>query len=271
MSPLGLASRQLTDATNRHAGDWLVRRCRHFGKVNPADLPPLASQRTNFPARELYERTFPRIVSDYSDVFYWPGSPWAGKSTRDLTEGDVQCVSFAGLRVGIKLTLIDDGTTVSGMFGTGRKSPTRTTTASAVASFPNLVRRLAPLPAAVCADPSLAGMEGAPDVGTIDYFLDGDTSQLFPQSRTLDAHNKAAGHERRLALYVTENIRSGTTLEDYVYATQFVQAEAMASAFGGWRRKFEGGVGGAKCAGALVWQLNDVVCRSSCAAHRSRS
>ncbi|TNY18858.1 beta-mannosidase [Rhodotorula diobovata] len=184
------------DPTNKD-GDWL---------------------RTNFPARELYERTFPRIVSDYSDVFYWPGSPWAGKSTRDLTEGDVHVWDVWH----------------------GSQEPYQ--------DYHRLGGRFV----------SEFGMEGAPDVGTIDYFLDGDTSQLFPQSRTLDAHNKAAGHERRLALYVTENIRSGTTLEDYVYATQFVQAEAMASAFGGWRRKFEGGVGGAKCAGALVWQLNDV-------------
>lgn len=124
------------------------------------------------------------------------------------------------------------------------------------------------------------GMQGAPDMRTIDAFLTGQTSERFPQSRTMDAHNKGAccpvreanscrahpfpspavGHERRLATYITENIRAGTSLEDYVYATQFVQAEAVSSAFSSWRRKFRGGVEGADCAGALVWQLNDVVC-----------
>lgn len=49
------------------------------------------TQRTNFPARELYERTLPAIVGTHSDVFYWPGSPWSEKSTRDQTEGDLHC------------------------------------------------------------------------------------------------------------------------------------------------------------------------------------
>lgn len=46
-------------------------------------------QRTNFPARELYERVLPSLVGELSDTFYWPGSPWGGETTRDQTEGDV--------------------------------------------------------------------------------------------------------------------------------------------------------------------------------------
>ncbi|GAA5894290.1 hypothetical protein JCM8208_002397 [Rhodotorula glutinis] len=174
--------------------------------------------RTNFPAREFYERTFPKIVNEHADVFYSPGSPWGGSTTRDLTEGDVHVWDVWH----------------------GEQKPYQ--------DYAGLGGRFV----------SEFGMEAAPDIRTIDYFLDGDVSERFAQSRTMSAHNKADGFERRLALYVTENIRAGTSLEDYVYATQFVQAEAMASAFGGWRRKFTGGIGGAKCAGALVWQLNDV-------------
>ncbi|GAA5938442.1 hypothetical protein JCM3775_000893 [Rhodotorula graminis] len=174
--------------------------------------------RTNFPARELYERIFPKIVNEHVDVFFWPGSPWGGSTTRDLTEGDVHVWDVWH----------------------GEQKPYQ--------DYHSLGGRFV----------SEFGMEAAPDIRTIDYFLDGDASQRYPQSRTMAAHNKADGFERRLALYVTENIRAGTSVEDYVYATQFVQAEAMQSAYGGWRRKFTGGVGGAKCAGALVWQLNDV-------------
>ncbi|BGP30123.1 hypothetical protein JCM10296v2_001875 [Rhodotorula toruloides] len=174
--------------------------------------------RTNFPARELYERVFPRIVEAHSETFYWPGSPWGGNSTRDQTEGDVHVWDvWHGSQLPYQ-----EYAQLSGRF---------------VSEF---------------------GMQGAPDIRTIDAFLSGDTSERFSQSRTMDAHNKAAGHERRLATYITENIRAGTSLEDYVYVTQFVQAEAVYSAFSSWRRKFRGGVEGADCAGALVWQLNDV-------------
>ncbi|KAJ8295510.1 Beta-mannosidase B [Rhodotorula toruloides] len=174
--------------------------------------------RTNFPARELYERVFPRIVKEHSETFYWPGSPWGGNSTRDQTEGDVHVWDVWH---GSQLPYQEYGQ-LSGRF---------------VSEF---------------------GMQGAPDIRTVDAFLASDTSERFAQSRTMDAHNKAAGHERRLATYITENIRAGTSLEDYVYATQFVQAEAVYDAFSSWRRKFRGGVEGADCAGALVWQLNDV-------------
>ncbi|GAA5992030.1 hypothetical protein JCM11641_003145 [Rhodosporidiobolus odoratus] len=173
---------------------------------------------TSFPARELYERTFPRIVKAHSDTFYWPGSPWGGKKTTDQTEGDLHCWSVWH----------------------GAQEPYQ--------KYGELGGRFV----------SEFGMQAAPDVRTVDYFLDGDTSERFPQSCTLDAHNKASGFARRLACYFTENIRIGTLLEDYVYSTQLIQSEALSTAFSAWRRKFRGGIDGAYCAGALVWQLNDV-------------
>lgn len=69
----------------------------------------------------------------------------------------------------------------------------------------------------------------------------------------------AGGHERRLASYIAENLRTANSLDGYIYATQFIQAEALSTAFSSWRRLFRGGVEEAYCAGALVWQLNDVV------------
>lgn len=36
------------------------------------------------------------------------------------------------------------------------------------------------------------GMQGYPDTKTIDYWLDGDVSERFPQSKTVGYHNKGA-------------------------------------------------------------------------------
>lgn len=42
------------------------------------------------------------------------------------------------------------------------------------------------------------GMQGYPDIRTVDYWTGGDKSERFPQSRTTTNHNKADGFERRL-------------------------------------------------------------------------
>lgn len=73
----------------------------------------------------------------------------------------------------------------------------------------------------------------------------------------MDFHNKALGHERRLATYMVENIPySHTPIEYYVYCTQLMQAECLATAFRLWKREWKG-PGREYCGGALVWQLND--------------
>jgi beta-mannosidase len=56
------------------------------------------------------------------------------------------------------------------------------------------------------------GMEAFPHIDTIRAFCT-DPSQLFSQSGTLDFHNKADGHERRIATYLVENFRTVTSLE----------------------------------------------------------
>ena len=98
------------------------------------------------------------------------------------------------------------------------------------------------------------GMQAAPDMATIEAFA--PPEERYPESRTFEHHNKATGGTRRLAIYLNDNLRAPATLEDYVYATQFVQAEALAAAVRGWRRRW-GGPGRYANAGALVWQIND--------------
>ena len=97
-------------------------------------------------------------------------------------------------------------------------------------------------------------MQSLPSLDTIHYFIT-DKSERYPQSETMTMHNKGRQFERRLALYLTENIKFGIDkLEDYVYATQLVQSEAMAYAYRSWRREWKAQkyVGG-----ALAWQMND--------------
>jgi beta-mannosidase len=118
------------------------------------------------------------------------------------------------------------------------------------------------------------GMEAFPHIDTIKYYCT-DPSQLYPQSHMLDFHNKADGHERRIATYLVENFRTQTDLEvsgdirvnaihtiyaklrawqAFIHLTQLSQAEALMFGYRGWRRQW-----GQKrfCGGALVWQLND--------------
>jgi beta-mannosidase len=86
-------------------------------------------------------------------------------------------------------------------------------------------------------------------------------AERFPESRTVQWHNKAGsasgpdGH-RRLAVYLADNLRVGPTLAEHVYATQFVQAEAMRVAYQDFRRRWQQ-AGARAVGGALVWQLND--------------
>ena len=74
-------------------------------------------------------------------------------------------------------------------------------------------------------------------------------------------HNKANsvvgpdGH-RRLAVYSADSLRVPGTLAGEVYATQFVQAEAMRHAYEAFRSRWQH-AGARACGGALVWQLND--------------
>ena len=96
-------------------------------------------------------------------------------------------------------------------------------------------------------------MEAFPHIDTIKYYVT-DPSQLYPQSHMIDFHNKADGHERRIATYLVENFRTQTDLEKFIHLTQLSQAEALMFGYRGWRRQW-----GQKrhCGGALLWQLND--------------
>lgn len=103
------------------------------------------------------------------------------------------------------------------------------------------------------------GMQSHPSQALLESVLPED--ERFPESRTVQWHNKAGsaagpdGH-RRLSVYQADNLRATTTLAGHVYATQFVQAEAMRVAYQDFRRRWQR-PGARAVGGALVWQLND--------------
>ncbi|KAJ5158794.1 Glycoside hydrolase family 2 immunoglobulin-like beta-sandwich [Penicillium coprophilum] len=182
---------------------------------NYEDKDPESWLKSDFPARYIYEKLLPELVSEYSpSTFYHPGSPWGdGKVSSDPTVGDIhQWNVWHGSQE--KYQIFD---ALGGRFN------------------------------------SEFGMEAFPQISTIDYFLE-QKKDRHPQSQVMDFHNKADGHERRLATYLVENLRLSTDLETYAYLTQVVQAETMMFGYGGWRRQWGDE---RKCGGALLWQIND--------------
>ena len=177
--------------------------------------------RTDFPARYIYEKVLADACAELvPHTPYHPGSPWgAGRDTRDATVGDIhQWNVWHGTQ-----ERWQDFDRLGGRF---------------VSEF---------------------GMQAFPSARTVDAFLPRgrDDPDRYAQSSTVDFHNKADGHERRIALYLVENLRyAPDPLEHFVYSTQLMQAECLASAFRLWRRQWKG-PGREYCAGALVWQTND--------------
>ncbi|CAK7215124.1 hypothetical protein SBRCBS47491_002375 [Sporothrix bragantina] len=172
---------------------------------------------TSFPARTLYEKHLPVVITELCpQVPYHPGSPWGGRNTEDPTVGDIH----------------------QWHIWHGRLDPYQ--------KWPELTGRFV----------SEFGMMALPAKQSIPKFVT-DPRQRYPQSAVMDLHNKAEGGERRLAQYVVENIRvSSLSLEDWIYASQLMQAECLSAAIRACRRQWKGRRR-EYCGGQLVWQIND--------------
>jgi len=222
-------------ASVRMEAENVVRRLRHHPCIalwcgNNEDYQVAGSQgaydptfegdftQTAFPARALYEQILPQVCASLDPTrAYWPGSPYSGVGSTDVNDAHV-----------------GDQHVWSVWHGT--MAPYQ--------EYPRLGGGFV----------SEFGMQAYPAMSTIVSFT--EPAERYPQSRTMDLHNKATGGPERLASYVVRNVRVPEQLEQYVYATQLIQAEALAAAFRGWRRRW-GGPGREKTGGALVWQLND--------------
>ncbi|KAG7097004.1 hypothetical protein E1B28_004398 [Marasmius oreades] len=173
---------------------------------------------TNFPGRHIYERLLPSVVAKHSNIHYHRSSPYSGQGqpTTDRTLGDLHQWNVWH----------------------GSQEPWH--------NWDILAGRFV----------SEFGMEACPNIRTIDHWLGDAKDERYPQSRMNNNHNKASGFERRLELYLVENFKHTFDMDDYVYYTQVMQAETLASAYRLWRRNWAG-KGREYTAGALVWQIND--------------
>lgn len=174
--------------------------------------------KTTFPAREIYEHTLPAVINaSETDVPYWISSPYGGSFSNDTTVGDTHCWDIWHG----KLSPYQDYKAYTSRF---------------ISEF---------------------GFESAPSLRTLHRAIT-SPKERHSQSRTFDVHDKGPGHQRRYPMYMGENYRFRMNpLKDFVYCTQFLQAEAMAYAYNCWRREFRG-PGQENCGGVLVWQLNDI-------------
>jgi beta-mannosidase len=173
---------------------------------------------TKFPAREIYERVLPSVCAELDPARpYWRGSPY--NYSPELGMDDVH-----------------QGDRHVWEIWHGQLSPYQ--------SYPNFKNRFT----------SEFGMQAAPDMRMIEKCI--PPEERKPYSRSFEHHNKMTDGPRRLAAYISDNLPFPQSLEDYVYATQFIQAESNVYGINGWRRRFSG-PGRFYSAGAIIWQLND--------------
>jgi beta-mannosidase len=179
----------------------------------------------NFDARAIYEELLPRVCASLdSQRPYWPGSPYSPSITDILSASDPTVGDRHSWEVWHgNMQPYQEYHKVQGRF---------------VSEF---------------------GMQSHPSLPLLESVV--PEHERFPQSLTMAAHNKAGsaafpdGH-RRLAVYVADTLRCGDTLAEQVYATRFVQAEAMRYAYQDFRHRWQR-PGARAVGGALVWQLND--------------
>ncbi len=178
-----------------------------------------------FDARAIYEALLPAVCNELDPGRpYWPGSPYSSTSEGQLNSQDPTTGDRHSWEVWHQLML-------------------------PYAQYAKVGARFV----------SEFGMQSHPSLAVLEAAIPAE--ERFPGSRTVQWHNKASspvgadGH-RRLAVYAADTLRAPATLAGEVYATQFVQAEAMRHAFEAFRRRWQQR-GARACGGALVWQLND--------------
>jgi beta-mannosidase len=173
---------------------------------------------TKFPAREIYERVLPSVCAELDPTRpYWRGSPYNYSPELGMDE-------------------VHQGDRHVWEIWHGQLSPYQT--------YPNFKSRFT----------SEFGMQAAPDMRMLNKAI--PPEERKPNSRFFEHHNKMSDGPRRLAVYINDNIPFPQGLEDYIYATQFIQAESNTYGINGWRRRFSG-PGRYYSAGAIIWQLND--------------
>lgn len=220
--------------------DYQIQEKHNLDYDYDGDKDPQSWLKSSFPARYIYEHLLPKVVEEEDPgAIYHPSSPWGdGKKTSDPAVGDIHQWNGkprpalspfceASINPILSLTLVWHGT----------------------------MQRYQELPDIGGRFVSEFGMEAYPHVSTVTTAIT-DPTQQYPGSMTMDYHNRATDHERRLLTYVAENFRLKYDLAAFTHLTQITQADTMSFAYRSWRRDW-GSAGARKCGGVLVWQLND--------------
>ncbi len=93
------------------------------------------------------------------------------------------------------------------------------------------------------------GFQSFPSMKTIEGFTLPEDRNPF--SRVMESHQKCVGANGKIVNYLSQTYRYPSKMEDLVYASQLLQAEAMKYGVEHMRRNR------GRCMGALYWQLND--------------
>ena len=204
--------------------DYLLAEVSKF-KWDREERDPGKWLETEFPARYIYEKILPEVCTEYAPLVpYHPGSPWGGRKSSDPTVGDIH--QWDGMDFQSKTDIVWHGDQLP------------------YQEYPQIPGRFI----------SEFGMQALPSHRTVNHFIT-SKSEYYPQSRTMDHHNKAMGFESRLNGYMLSNYRLNTlSMKEYISQSQRMQADALSEAFRGWRRLWRG-PGREYVGGILVWQV----------------
>ena len=161
---------------------------------------------------ELYERILPRLLGKYApDTFYWQSSPSSGGGFDEPSNPHRGDVHFWTVWHGGK------------SFTEYRKHKFR-----------------------FCSE---YGFESFPSMKTVRAFCPKEEQNCF--SRTMEGHQKCKGGNQKILTYLADNYRYPSNIEELVYASQLLQADAIKYGVEHFRR----------CRGytmgSVYWQFND--------------
>lgn len=96
------------------------------------------------------------------------------------------------------------------------------------------------------------GMQGVPSLPTVQRAL----GRTDVDEKSLVLINKGQDGPARIRHYIEKNLplSSSLAIDDYIYATQLMQAEALGHALRAFRRQWDAN---RRCGGGLVWQFDD--------------
>ncbi len=162
---------------------------------------------------ELYERLLPRLVRQYApQTFYWPASPSTNGGFDNPNSPDGGDVHYWDVWHGSK----------------------------PFEDYRNYYFRF-------CSE---FGFEAFPDCETLRGI--GEEKDMNPFSRVMESHQKCAGGNQKILNYHAGEYRYPSSFENFVYASQLLQRDAIKYGVEHFRR-FRG-----RCMGAVYWQLNDI-------------